>query len=193
MGVSVVVNISKGPDMESENTTSTQFEIGVKMFGFQIIVKSKVTKDTTIEEIKKDIFEKTGIKTADSILLVNGKSLDDKEAVSRFLSLSNNDDELLELRSKKNQNKSNKIFQPEEARDTFDITVIDQTNEEEFIIEVKRETSVLNIKQKVSMMNNFPTTDMVLLLEDFKLVDTEVVGFYEIETGDEIQLLVFQE
>ena len=73
----------------------------------------------------------------------------------------------------------------------FEIIVTDQDSGE-MTIGVNRETSMLNIKQKISVLTGLKTMDMMLLMEGERLEDTEVMGFYGMERGSMMQMKVFR-
>ena len=87
------------------------------------------------------------------------------------------------------------LDQKTEANDVlgkmFDIIVTNQDGGE-MAIDVNRETSMLKIKQKISVLTGVKTMDMMLLMEGERLEDTEVVGFYGMERGSMMQMMVFR-
>ena len=240
-----------------------QFEIRVKFL--MDIYEITVTKDITVREVKYKIFEKTGIRPDEQILIFEGEHLDDDVTLGWYWIKENDEldmkfkkkteaglfdneanfkaeqkplssDELVEDNSNEKKDKNiddeqnasancildenifesttedikidnseedfNKIIDEEKTDDqteetigivddNFLITVTDQYGGD-MDIEVNRETSILGIKQKISLKTGMKTKDLMLLLEGERLEDTEVVGFYGMRRGSILQMMAFK-
>ena len=248
---------------ESSRKSLEQFEIRVKFL--MDIYEITVTKDITVREVKYKIFEKTGIRPDEQILIFEGEYLDDDVTLGWYWIKKNDEldmkfkkkteaglfdneanfkaeqkplssDELVEDNSNEKKDKNiddeqnasancildenifksttedmkidnseedfNKIIDEEKTDDqtektvgivddNFQITVTDQYGGD-MDIEVNRETSILGIKQKISLKTGMKTMDLMLLLEGERLEDTEVVGFYGMKRGSVLQMMAFK-
>ena len=135
-----------------------------------------VTEDTIVTDVKKKITEVTGVRPENQQLVFNGRKMDEEELL--FYTLVEGDRVVLVVLGADVGDLSSLLVFFEDGTETA--------------IEVREDTSMLVIKQKISLMIGVKTSDMVLTKKGKQLEDTEVVGFYGMEGWDMLKLRVYR-
>ena len=159
--------------------------LNLKVDGFSIMIVNMlektetsyyVTEDTTVLDVKKKITEETGVNTDIQQLIFHGRKMDEEELL--FYTLVERDRVVL-------------VGLEENLEERFKLLVFFEDGTET-AIEVSNDSSILRIKQKISLIREVKAQDMMLMKDGKKLEDNEVVGFYGMKEWDMLMLRVYR-